>query len=77
MKTGKFETFATLRRCYDTLEDLGAIINKGRLATFRRLKGENDFTIREQGLILDDLIRRGIETAKEPETYIKYFGGNQ
>ena len=74
MKTGRFDTFPRLRRSYDTAEALGGIINKGRRSVLRKLKGDQRFTPTEQGLIIDDLIRRGLETDKEPETFEKYFG---
>lgn len=66
-------TFPLLRRTYGSAAELGGIINRGRDAIFKRLKGDVPFTAREKELILNDLIRKGLETEKNPETYKKYF----
>lgn len=75
MKTTRYTTHAALRREFDTLEALGAIINRGETTVCHRLSGKTPWTATEKGLIIDDLIRRGVETARTPETFKKYFGG--
>ena len=75
MKTTRYTTHAALRREFDTLEALGAIINRGETTVCHRLSGKTPWTATEKGLIIDDLIRRGVETARTPETFNKYFGG--
>lgn len=75
MKTTRYTTHAALRREFDTLEALGAIINRGETTVCHRLSGKSSWTATEKGLIIDDLIRRGIETDRTPETFNKYFGG--
>lgn len=67
-------SFPLLRRSYGSAAELGGIINRGRDAIFKRLKGDVPFTAREKELILNDLIRKGLESEKNPETYKKYFG---
>ena len=73
MRQAEFNNFALLRQTYRSIVELGVVINKGRCATFQRLKGERQFSGREKELIIDDLIRRGLEAEKSPETYKKYF----
>lgn len=73
MKPATNHEHARLRRCYDRIEDLGRVINRGRTTVWRKLKGETDFTAGEMFLILRDLVSRGIETTIEPATYKKYF----
>ena len=75
MKATRYTTHAALRREFDTLEALGAIINRGETTVCHRLSGKTPWTATEKGLIIDDLIRRGVETARTPETFNKYFGG--
>lgn len=75
MKTTHYTNHAALRREFDTLEALGAIINRGVTTVCHRLSGKSSWTATEKGLIIDDLIRRGIETDRTPETFKKYFGG--
>ena len=75
MKATRYTTHAALRREFDTLEALGAIINRGVTTVCHRLSGKTPWTATEKGLIIDDLIRRGVETARTPETFNKYFGG--
>lgn len=72
MREGIYQTYPLLRRQYDSLDDLGAVINRSRLTIFRRLNGE--FTQREKELIAKDLISRGVENDIK-ETIKKYFGG--
>lgn len=72
MREGIYQTYPLLRRQYDSLDDLGAVINRSRLTIFRRLNGE--FTQREKELIAKDLINRGVENDIK-ETIKKYFGG--
>ena len=73
MRQAEFNNFALLRQIYGSIAELGTVINKRRCATFQRLKGERQFSGREKELIIDDLIRRGLEAEKSPETYKKYF----
>lgn len=73
MRQAEFNNFALLRQIYGSIAELGTVINKRRCATFQRLKGERPFSGREKELIIDDLIRRGLEAEKSPETYKKYF----
>ena len=73
MRQAEFNNFALLRQTYGSIAELGTVINKRRCATFQRLKGERQFSGREKELIIDDLIRRGLEAEKSPETYKKYF----
>lgn len=75
MRQAEFNNFALLRRHYTNITELGNVINKCRCSTFQRLKGERQFSGREKELIIDDLIRKGLEVEKSPETYQKYFGG--
>lgn len=73
MKSATNNEHADLRRCYDTILDLGRVINRGRTTTWRKLKGETEFTAGEMYLILRDLVSKGIEQTIEPATYKKYF----
>ena len=73
MKVAHFTTFPLLRQNYTTVTELGNVINKCRCSTLKRLNGELPFSGREKELIIDDLIRRGLEAEKSPETYKKYF----
>lgn len=73
MKVQAHNTFPELRRRYDSLDDLGRVINRTRVTVFRKLLNES-FTQREKELISNDLISRGIETGVK-ETIEKYFGG--
>lgn len=73
MKTQSHNTLPELRRAYDSLDDLGRVINRTRVTVFRKLLNES-FTQREKELISNDLISRGIETGVK-ETIEKYFGG--
>lgn len=75
MKTTVYTKHAALRREFDSLEELGAIINKGVTTVCHRLSGKSSWKAREKALILDELMRRGIEAEKSPEIYEKYFGG--
>lgn len=75
MKQGKNAAFPVLRRQYDDLRQLGAIINRGRVTVCQRLSGASPWKATEKELILEDLIKRGIETEKSPATFSKYFGG--
>lgn len=75
MRATQNNQFAALRRVYDNLEQLGRIINRGRVTVCGRLQGATPWKTTEKELILDDLIRRGIEKTKDPETFNKYFGG--
>lgn len=75
MKTRDYTTHAALRREFDTLEELGAIIDKGETTVCHRLSGKTPWRAFEKSLIIDELIRRGVETEKSPDTFKKYFGG--
>ena len=75
MKMCEFTTFAMLRLRYDRAEDIGKVINRGRVAVLQRLKGEIPWRPSEKELIIDDLIRKGIEKDKGPDVIEKYFGG--
>lgn len=75
MKSARNNQHADLRRCYDRIDDLGLVINRGRTTVWRKLKGETPFTAGEMLLILRDLVSKGIEQSIEPATYNKYFGG--
>lgn len=74
MRTVKHNLFPLIRQNYDNLEELGNVINKGVTATWQKLKGERQWKSREKEMIIDDLIRRGIEAERSPETFEKYFG---
>lgn len=75
MKTKIYTKHAALRREFDTLDALAAIIHKGKTTVCHRLSGKKPWTAYEKALIIEDLINRGIETEKNPETFKKYFGG--
>ena len=74
MKIRDYSAFPQLRQQYDTLADIGEVINRGKTTVCHRLSGASSWKAKEKCLILDDLIRRGVETEKTPETFKKYFG---
>lgn len=75
MRVGEYTTFAMLRLRYNRAEDIGKVINRGRVAVLQRLKGEIPWRSSEKELIIDDLIRKGIEKDRSPDVIEKYFGG--
>lgn len=75
MRVGEYTTFAMLRLRYNRAEDIGGVINRGRVAVIERLKGKTPWKSSEKELIINDLIRKGIEKDNSPDVYRKYFGG--
>lgn len=72
MKVKKYDSLPLVRQYYETLDDLGRIINRSRVTVFRKLEKES-FTQREKELIADDLIRRNLSSGVK-ETIELLFG---
>lgn len=71
MKQGTFNTFPQLRRSYQSVKELGEVINRGRTTTIKKLN-EGRFTTQEKKLIAADLVKKNrAENIAEALTFLE------
>lgn len=71
MKQGTFNTFPQLRRSYQSVKELGEVINRGRTTTIKKLN-EGCFTTQEKKLIAADLVKKNMaENIAEALTFLE------